>query len=126
MQSLLAVVPGRLRCRRRDTVNNGESKVSCLRCNCELDPIRQAGVGLTVFARTVGIKPRQTAPARQVRFCAPCSVSLALAPPPEGAMNLVVYSAIRDLVGADPALNAAAWDGLHRLLDVRSVEVLSA
>jgi len=40
-------------------------------------------------------------------------VSLAMGPPPEGALNIAAWQMIRDLVSADPALNEAAWETLR-------------
>jgi hypothetical protein len=36
-----------------------------------------------------------------------------MGPPPEGALNIVAWNMIRDLVSSDPALNEAAWQGMH-------------
>jgi hypothetical protein len=36
-----------------------------------------------------------------------------MGPAPEGALNVVAWQMIRDLVGADPALTEAAWESLH-------------
>src|SRR5208282_1415765 len=83
----------------------------CLRCNRELEA-GQKSVALYMFAQTVGIKPRQKATAHRISFCPQCSVSLAMGPPPEGALNLAAWDMIRDLVGSDPALNQAAWESL--------------
>jgi hypothetical protein len=83
----------------------------CLRCNRELGP-GQKSVAVYLFAQTVGIKPRQKSAAQRICFCPQCSVSLAMGPPPEGALNLAAWEMIRDLVGSDPALNHAAWDNL--------------
>lgn len=33
--------------------------------------------------------------------------------PPEGALNMVAWEMIRELVSADPSLNQAAWEGLR-------------
>jgi hypothetical protein len=66
-----------------------------------------------MFAQTVGIKPRQKSTAQRICFCPQCSVSLAMGPPPEGALNIAAWNMIRDLVGADPSLNEAAWDELR-------------
>jgi len=87
----------------------------CLRCNCELEA-GQKSVALYMFAQTVGIKPRQKSTARRISFCPQCSVSLAMGPPPEGALNLAAWDMIRDLVGSDPALNQAAWENLSGVL----------
>jgi hypothetical protein len=38
-----------------------------------------------------------------------------MGPPPEGALNIAARKMIRDLVGADPALNQAAWEDLRGL-----------
>ncbi len=66
-----------------------------------------------MFAQTVGIKPRQKSAAHRISFCPQCSVSLAMGPPPEGALNLAAWDMIRDLVSSDPALNEAAWEHLR-------------
>lgn len=87
----------------------------CLRCNCELEPGHKS-VALYMFAQTVGIKPRQKSTAHRISFCPQCSVSLAMGPPPEGALNLAAWDMIRDLVGSDPALNQAAWQSLSGIL----------
>lgn len=83
----------------------------CLRCNRELES-GQKSVALYMFAQTVGIKPRQKSTAHRISFCPQCSVSLAMGPPPEGALNMAAWDMIRDLVGSDPALNQAAWESL--------------
>ena len=87
----------------------------CLRCNRELGP-GQKSVALYMFAQTVGVKPRQKSSAHRISFCPQCSVSLAMGPPPEGALNLAAWDMIRDLVGSDPALNQAAWENLSGVL----------
>lgn len=87
----------------------------CLRCNRELEP-GEKSVALYMFAQTVGIKPRQKSTAHRISFCPQCSVSLAMGPPPEGALNLAAWDMIRDLVGSDPALNQAAWQNLSGIL----------
>jgi hypothetical protein len=66
-----------------------------------------------LFAQTVGVKPRQKSAAQRICFCPQCSVSLAMGPAPEGALNLAAWQMIRDIVGADPALTEAAWESLH-------------
>lgn len=87
----------------------------CLRCNRELGAGHKS-VALYMFAQTVGIKPRQKSTAHRISFCPQCAVSLALGPPPEGALNLAAWDMIRDLVGSDPALNQAAWESLSGVL----------
>jgi hypothetical protein len=84
----------------------------CLRCNRELEA-GQKSVALYMFAQTVGIKPRQKSTAQRISFCPQCSVSLAMGPPPEGALNMAAWDMIRDLVSSDPALNQAAWESLN-------------
>ena len=69
-----------------------------------------------MFAQTVGIRPRQKTEARRICFCPQCSVSLAMGPPPEGALNMAAWKMIRDLVGSDPALNQAAWETLRGIV----------
>ena len=87
----------------------------CLRCNRELG-MGHKSVAIYLFAQTVGIKPRKKSSAQRICFCPQCSVSLAMGPPPEGALNLAAWDMIRDLVGSDPALNQAAWENLTSVL----------
>jgi hypothetical protein len=87
----------------------------CLRCNRELEPGHKS-VALYMFAQTVGIRPRQKSAAHRISFCPQCAVSLAMGPPPEGALNMAAWDMIRDLVGSDPALNQAAWESLSGVL----------
>ncbi len=86
----------------------------CLRCNRELES-GQKSVAVYMFAQTVGIRPRQKSPAQRICFCPQCSVSLAMGPPPDGALNLAAWQMIRDLVSSDPALNVAAWEALQEI-----------
>jgi len=73
-----------------------------------------------MFAQTVGIRPRQKSTSQRVCFCPQCSVSLAMGPPPEGALNVAAWKMIRDLVGSDPALNRAAWESLRSIVGLLS------
>jgi len=66
-----------------------------------------------MFAQTVGVRPRQKSAAQRICFCPQCSVSLAMGPPPEGAFNVAAWKMIREVVSADPALTAAAWETLR-------------
>jgi len=91
----------------------------CLRCNRDLEA-GQKSVALYMFAQTVGIKPRQKSAAQRISFCPQCCVSLAMGPPPEGALNIAAWEMIRDLVGSDPALNQAAWETLSGVLGLLS------
>jgi hypothetical protein len=84
----------------------------CLRCNGRVE-LGQKSVAVYLFAQTVGIKPRQKSSAQRICFCPQCAVSLAMGPPPEGALNRAAWDMIRDLVAADPALDQAAWSNLH-------------
>lgn len=84
----------------------------CLRCNRELEAGHKS-VAVYMFAQTVGIRPRQKSTAQRICFCPQCSVSLAMGPPPEGALNIAAWNMIRDLVSSDPALNQAAWENLR-------------
>lgn len=84
----------------------------CLRCNRELEAGHKS-VAVYMFAQTVGVRPRQKSSAQRICFCPQCSVSLAMGPPPEGALNVAAWNMIRDLVGSDPALTEAAWETLH-------------
>jgi hypothetical protein len=83
----------------------------CLRCNRQIEPGGKS-IALYMFAQTVGIRPRQKSGAHRVSFCPQCSVSLAMGPPPEGALNVAAWEMIRHLVGSDPALTEAAWESL--------------
>jgi hypothetical protein len=87
----------------------------CLRCNREIVPGSKS-VAVYLFAQTVGIRPRQKSSASRICFCPQCSVSLAMGPPPEGALNLAAWQMIRDIVGADPALTEAAWEGMQGIV----------
>ncbi len=62
---------------------------------------------------TVGVRPRQKSGAQRICFCSQCSVSLAMGPPPEGALNIAAWQMIREIVSSDPALNQAAWEELR-------------
>ncbi len=84
----------------------------CLRCNRELEA-GQKSVAVYMFAQTVGVRPRQKSSAQRICFCSQCSVSLAMGPPPEGALNVAAWQMIRELVGSDPALTEAAWEDLR-------------
>ena len=84
----------------------------CLRCKREIEPGHKS-VAVYMFAQTVGVRPRQKSSAQRICFCPQCSVSLAMGPPPEGALNIAAWQMIRDLVSADPALNEAAWETLR-------------
>jgi hypothetical protein len=66
-----------------------------------------------MFAQTVGIRPRQKSSAQRICFCPQCSVSLAMGPPPEGALNVAAWHMIREIVSDDPALSEAAWSDLR-------------
>jgi hypothetical protein len=87
----------------------------CLRCQREIEPGHKS-VAVYMFAQTVGIRPRQKSAAQRICFCPQCSVSLAMGPPPEGALNLAAWQMIRNLVSADPALNEAAWETLRGIV----------
>ena len=73
-------------------------------------------MAIYMFAQTVGVRPRQKSTVRRICFCPQCSVSLAMGPPPEGALNMAAWKMIRDLVGSDPALNQAAWESLREIV----------
>jgi len=102
----------------RDNLRGREGQLEnmhCLRCNRELEPGHRS-VALYMFAQTVGVKPRQKSTAQRISFCPQCSVSLAMGPPPEGALNVAAWHMIRDLVSSDPALTEAAWQSLSDVL----------
>jgi hypothetical protein len=116
-ESPYPLAPGQTPARYFQEGYDGEGKETlenlfCLRCNRELES-RHKSVAVYMFAQTVGIKPRQKSNAQRICFCPQCSVSLAMGPPPEGALNIAAWNMIRDLVGSDPALNQAAWDDLR-------------
>ena len=85
--------------------------VSCLRCNRDLE--QSKSVSVYMFAQTVGIRPRQKSTAQRISFCSQCSVSLALGPAPDGALNMAAWKMLRDIVSTDPALTEAAWEELR-------------
>jgi hypothetical protein len=84
----------------------------CLRCNREIAP-GQKSLALYMFTQTVGVRPRQKSSSPRVSFCPQCAVSLAMGPPPEGALNVAAWQMIRDVVSTDPGLTAAAWEDLR-------------
>jgi hypothetical protein len=84
----------------------------CLRCNRELEA-GQKSVAVYLFAQTVGVRPRQKSSSQRICFCPQCSVSLAMGPSPDGALNLAAWQMIRDIVSADPSLTEAAWESLN-------------
>jgi hypothetical protein len=90
-------------------------RLTCLRCNRELES-GQKSVSVYMFAQTVGVKPRQKSAAHRICFCPQCSVSLAMGPPPEGALNIAAWNMIRDLVGSDRSLTEAAWNNLRGMV----------
>jgi hypothetical protein len=102
------VFPFYLISRRKESLEN----LYCLRCNRELEAGHKS-VAVYMFAQTVGVRPRQKSSAQRICFCSQCSVSLAMGPSPEGALNIAAWQMIRDLVSADPALNQAAWETLR-------------
>jgi hypothetical protein len=73
-----------------------------------------------MFAQTVGVRPRQKSASQRICFCPQCSVSLAMGPPPEGALNVAAWNMIRELVGSDPALTEAAWESLRGIAGMLS------
>jgi hypothetical protein len=91
----------------------------CLRCNREFETGNKS-VAVYMFTQTVGIRPRQKSTAKRICFCPQCAVSLAMGPPPEGALNLAAWEMIRELVSSDPALNEAAWEALRGITGLLS------
>jgi hypothetical protein len=87
----------------------------CLRCNREIEAGHRS-VSVYMFAQTVGVRPRQKSAAQRICFCPQCSVSLAMGPPPEGALNIAAWNMIREVVGAEPSLSQAAWETLRGLI----------
>ncbi|HEV2398826.1 MAG TPA: hypothetical protein VGS27_17910 [Candidatus Sulfotelmatobacter sp.] len=86
--------------------------LSCLRCRREIQS-GDKSVAVYMFAQTVGVRPRQKSTAQRICFCPQCAVSLAMGLPPEGALNMVAWQMIRELVSAEPSLNEAAWENLR-------------
>ena len=87
----------------------------CLRCRREIG-IGDKSVAVYMFAQTVGVRPRQKSSGQRISFCPQCAVSLAMGMPPEGALNMVAWDMIRDLVSAEPSLNEAAWESLRGVI----------
>jgi hypothetical protein len=79
----------------------------CLRCQREIAPGHKS-VAVYMFAQTVGVPPRQKSSAQRICFCPRCSVSLAMGPPPEGALNTAAWQMIRDLVSG-PGIERGSW-----------------
>lgn len=86
--------------------------LSCLRCRREIES-GDKSVAVYMFAQTVGVRPRQKSTAQRICFCPQCAVSLAMGLPPEGALNMVAWQMIRELVSAESSLNEAAWENLR-------------
>ena len=94
----------------------------CIRCQRDLQGLKS--VAVYMFAQTVGIRPRLKSVAQRICFCPQCSVSLAMGPAPEGALNIAAWNMLRDIVGSDPALSRAAWEelrGIKGLLPVHNM-----
>lgn len=89
--------------------------ILCLRCRREIET-GDKSVAVYMFAQTVGVKPRQKSSAQRISFCPQCAVSLAMGMPPEGALNMVAWEMIRDLVSSEPSLNQAAWESLRGVI----------
>jgi len=89
--------------------------ICCLRCRREIEA-GDKSVAVYMFAQTVGVKPRQKSTAQRVCFCPQCAVSLAMGMPPDGALNMVAWEMIRDLVSSEPSLNQAAWESLRGIV----------
>lgn len=87
----------------------------CLRCRREIE-VGDKSVAVYMFAQTVGVRPRQKSSAQRICFCPQCAVSLAMGLPPDGALNMVAWEMIRELVSAEPSLNEAAWDCLRGIV----------
>jgi len=102
-------------CRKHLSAGGIVENLRCLRCGVEIGG-GQKSVAIYMFAQTVGIRPRLKSSAQRICFCPQCSVSLAMGPPPDGALNLAAWQMIRDLVSADPALNDAAWESLRGIV----------
>ena len=100
------------------TVQNQGERVRplcCLRCRREIEA-GDKSVAVYMFAQTVGVRPRQKSTAQRICFCPQCAVSLAMGLPPDGALNMVAWDMIRELVSAEPSLNEAAWEGLRGIV----------
>ena len=89
--------------------------ICCLRCRRAIESGAKS-VAVYMFAQTVGVRPRQKSAANRICFCPQCAVSLAMGLPPEGALNMVAWDMIRELVSADHSLNEAAWEGLRGVI----------
>jgi hypothetical protein len=90
---------------------------SCVRCGSVLrapQGINQTGdpaIAVYVIAKTVGIRPRATSPAKRKVFCVPCAVSIAFGPSPEnGAFNEAIYGMLLDLIAQSRKINDVAWE----------------
>lgn len=86
--------------------------IFCLRCRREIEAGHKS-VAVYMFAQTVGVKPRQKSAAQRICFCPQCAVSLAMGLPPDGALNMVAWDMIREIVSSEPSLNEAAWESLR-------------
>jgi hypothetical protein len=87
----------------------------CIKCDRPIAQAEQA-VAVFLFSQTVGIRPRRKSRAQRIHFCPTCAVSLALGPPPDGALNVAAYHMIRDLIGTDASVAQIAWQQLRSVL----------
>jgi hypothetical protein len=87
---------------------------NCIRCGRGLKApqgINATGdkaIAVYITVVTVGMRPRQRSKLRRSVLCAPCSVSIAFAPRPEGAFNNTVYDGLNELNEQSGAMVEAA------------------
>lgn len=89
----------------------------CISCQSKIG-LGDSAVSIVLFCRTVGIAgERQTSKNERLYICSQCATRLAMGPKPtNGAINVAVYTIIRELVGKDPGVIKAAWEELNHTL----------
>lgn len=88
----------------------------CISCQSKIR-LGDSAVSILLFCRTVGIQQRQTSKTERLYICSQCATRLAMgSKPTNGAINVAVYSIIRELVGKDPGVIKAAWEELNETL----------
>jgi hypothetical protein len=88
----------------------------CVKCGGQLKApqgINTTGdkqIAIYITAVTVGVRPRLRSRLRRSVMCMPCAVSIAMAPPPEGAFNQTVYESLNEVNSQTTAIMEAAWE----------------
>lgn len=97
---------------------------SCISCQGRIR-LGDSAVSILLFCRTVGIQIRQTSKTERLYICSQCATRLAMgSKPTNGAINVAVYTIIRELVGKDSSVIKAAWQELNEMLTGKADRLL--